>query len=456
MSYWPVKNPEAWAAAIVADVVTPIVYCDIFASITGAQLNSSPLEITMGSVAFDSTQAIRRMGSSITFIPTPDLSIVPNDTSDLLFPDGVEILPWKGFLYPDGTSDVAPQGRMLIEDAVTTDNGKDVNVVVACSDRMESLARAEFTQAYSTVPTTTLTAAITSTSQPTVTVAQLPTGQTPYIATINSEQVLVTIADPVLSQLTMTRGYNGSTAATHLSGATVSTTADVTIGGLVQNRLPGVPMSLTASTSVLAPTPFNVGDDPAALVMQQALAASTLLNGVSVGMECYFDQLGTFVLAPIDDPSNVSPAVTYAEGPTCIMTGLKRTLSNKSVPNWIIVVSQGSGVPTPLRSDWQDLDPASPTYLYGDYPLTVQSVTTSLAVTQDQTDAMALALGQARLGTFDELAVSYHGDPAADAGVVASITRANSKLSGAPYAMQKGTLDLSNGMASTLTGYRVQ
>ena len=454
MAYWPVNNPTAWQAALAASVRRPKVYCDLYSGVTGSKLNAAPLTIVGGSVSFDATQAVRRQASGITFTVDSTLT-VPSSTTDLAFPDGTEIVPYSGFTYPDGTFDVVPQGRLLMEKVVTTDDGANLLVTTDGIDRMESLARNEFTQASITVPTTATTQAITTTGQSTVTVAALPTGAPPYLATItdgtNTELVTVTAVDPGLVKLYMTRGSSPHTFA---SGVTVSVTADVTIGGLVQDRLPGVPMNLTPSTSVLAPVAFNVGDDPAKLILDQALAASTIeADGDVVGMEAYFDQVGTFTLAAVADPAGLVTTAAYTEGPTCTFTSLTRTLSNKGIPNWIIVVSQGSNVGTPLRSDWQDLDPQSPTYLYGPYPTTVQHVTTAIATTQAQVDAMALALGTARLGTFDALTMNYLGDPAHDAGDVVTVTRQASRLAASPYVMQKGTLDLGIGASSSLTGY---
>ena len=83
----------------------------------------------------------------------------------------------------------------------------------------------------------------------------------------------------------------------------------------------------------------------------------------------------------------------------------------------------------------------------------MQHVTTAIATTQAQVDAMALALGTARLGTFDALTMNYLGDPAHDAGDVVTVTRQASRLAASPYVMQKGTLDLGIGASSSLTGY---
>ena len=454
MAYWPVSNPTAWQAALAASVRRPKVYCDLYSGVNGPKLNAAPLTIVGGSVSFDSTQAVRRQASGITFTVDTTLA-VPSSTTDLAFPDGTEIVPYSGFTYPDGTFDVVPQGRLLMEKVITSDDGSNLLVVTDGIDRMESLARNEFTQASITVPTTVTTQAITTTGQTSVTVAALPTGSAPYLATItdgiNTEVVTVTAIDPGLVKLYMTRS---SSPHVFTYGVTVSVTADVTIGGLVQDRLPGVPMNLTPSTSVLAPVAFNIGDDPAKLILDQALAASTIeADGDTVGMEAYFDQVGTFTLAAVADSAGLTVSASYAEGPGCTMTALSRTLSNKGIPNWIIVVSQGSNVGAPIRSDWQDLEPSSPTYLYGPYPTTVQHVTTALATTQAQVDAMALALGTARLGTFDALTMNYLGDPAHDAGDVVAITRQASRLAGAPYVMQKGTLDLGVGGSSSMTGY---
>ena len=462
MSYWPVSSQ--WATALAAKPFTPYQYVDIYENIgSSTPVNTAPLLATSGTVSWDTAASVRRTMSAVQFAvdakAASGLPLVPNSAGDLLFPDGTEAVVYKGFRYADGSTEVVPQGRFLIESTKTVDGGAggqyDLYVQIDGSDRMASLARNEFSQAYTTVPSSTSTTTLAASGAITVTPATPMTLAAPCIVTVDAESMSVSYVDPANGALTVTaggRGANGTTAASHAVGAPITTTADVTLATLIQSRLPGVPMNITPSTYTLTPASYSIGDDPSTFIGTQALSAGA--PGSSLGMEVYFDRTGTIVLVPIVDPTTLAPVVSYVEGPGTIMLELQRTLGNKGIPNWIIVVSQGSNVATPLRADWQDLNPASPTYLYGSYPTTVQTYTTSLATTQQQVQGMANALGQAALGKFDGLIVSTLGDPAFGDGDVALVTRSASRLSAAPYVFQQGTLSLSPLTASTLTGFR--
>lgn len=468
MSYWPVS--ARWLQALQADIITPYVYIDVYENrFASVPMNTEPLKVLGGTINIDSTASVRRTMSQVTFINSDGLNLVPNQQGDLVFPNGTECIVYCGFQYSDAPGDfeVAPQGRFLIEDTVTLDasSGDTYNLTIAVdgSDRMASIARNEWDQAYTTIPTIPLANNIASSGTVTFAGVYPLAGAPPFVVGIDSEQMLVTGVDGAFNftVLAANRGYNGTTPAAHTAGTTMFTGADTTLGWIVQDRLPLCPMRLTPSTTPLAAAAFNVGDDPTALLASQALAAGDAATGLGA-YEVYFDQIGTFIADPIPDPAELAPSAIYSEGVNCVFTELQRTLSNKGVPNWIIVISQGSGVAVPLRGDWQDTNPGSATFIgspigTADYPVTVQSVQTSACTTQDQVDAMAQSLGQAALGIFDGMQVTYFGDPAMDAGAVVLLTRNASKLAAVPYVMQQGTLDLSLGVAnmSTLTGYKV-
>ena len=470
MSYQ--TTDQRWFAALQADVLTPVTTAFFYSGYdSNIPIGSAP--VTAGQISFDTTASVLRQASNVTMvnIPSEGLNVIPGAAGDLTFPDGTEMQVYRGYVLPDGSSLSFPTGRLLMENVVVYDTGLNLYVTSDGYDRMESLSRNEFTQAYTTVPTSSLVAAITNSTGMCVVEPAFPLTvpvEQQYIISVDSEMMLVTSTNAANGYMTVQasgRGYAGTTPATHAVNALIQTTADVTIGGIVQNRLPGVPMNLTPSTSVLTPTPFNIGDDPSQLVQSLALAATAVVGGDSIGMECYFDRQGVFNLVPIVDPTTQVSVYDYVEGPGNIATIIQRTLTNKGVPNWIILVSQGSNIPTPIRADWQDNNPASPTYIGsptystdppgGVYPTTVQSVTTTLAATQAQAQAMVNALGQAAFGQFDQIQLSTMGDPALDPLDVFTVTRGASKLSNAAYVAVKGTLDLSVTTRSTLTGYRV-
>jgi hypothetical protein len=469
MSYAPVSS--RWAGALAAKPFTPYTFIDVYASRTATTpMNTSPLLVTAGSCSWDTTANIRRTASQVTFVNQPGLPLVPNQAGDVFFPSGTEFVINKGFWYPDGTNETVPQGRLLMDDAVTLDAGGsdsyNLTIAIDGSDRMEEVQRNEFSQAYTSVPTAYLQATIASSGACYVS-PQLPLtapappfiiSLTPYAVfyasgptTPATEQMLVTAVDSG-GGMTVTagnRGYNGTTPQAYAVNDIISETADVTCAGLIQSRVPGVPMNVTPSTFTLAPAAYAVGDDPSAFIAAQALAA---------GCEQYFDRTGTWVFTPIVDPATLSvdPNCNMVEGQRgTTFTQLQRTLSNQGVPNWIIVISQGSNIPTPLRADWQDTNPNSYTYIDGNYPTTIEVVQTSSATTQAQAQAMANALGLTAQGLFDAMQVTFLGDPAIGDGDVISLTRSASRMSGAPYCVQQGQLYLDTSNNSTLTGYRV-
>ena len=200
-----------------------------------------------------------------------------------------------------------------------------------------------------------------------------------------------------------------------------TSTLDVQVKALLTAALPGVPFvyNFAPSTHVPAQALLNIGDDP------WAQACTLVASG---GYELFPDPLGVITLRPVQDPSAKQSVASYIEGQGSWFFQAKKILKNTAVPNWVIVISQGSNIATPIRADWQDTDPRSYTYIgsppgSGTYPLTVQKVQTSLATTQPQAQAMANAIGLAAKGLFDGAYLMIPTNAALDADDVLTVTR---------------------------------
>src|ERR1039458_7087009 len=220
-----------------------------------------------------------------------------------------------------------------------------------------------------------------------------------------------------------------------------TSTLDVAIKALIESVLPGMfTYNFIPTTVVPAIATFNVGDDP--------WASACKLAADSGGYELFPDGFGTLVLRPIVDPLTLPvinpPVGGYVEGPGCQVTELRHTLANGSVPNWVIVISQGSGIAVPLRGDWQDTDPRSYTYIgtltagpgsppvpgSAPYPLTVQKIDTALATTQGAVNAVANAIGLAGKGSFDGVVMWAVGNAAVEQNDVLTLTRQSAGVVG--------------------------
>jgi len=214
----------------------------------------------------------------------------------------------------------------------------------------------------------------------------------------------------------------------------VSTT-DVAIKAVLAAVLPNTTFAFnfTSTTFVPAIATANIGDDPWAFCC--TLAANA-------GYELFFDPLMNLIFRPVADPSTL-PIVNaglasnpYVQGPGCVITELRHTLTNVPAPNWVIVIAQGSGITTPLRADWQDTDPSSPTYIgvlsngpgsypipgTGKYPLTVQYISTAIPTTQAAVQAYANAIGLAGKGLLDGIIMWTQGNAALEPDDVLAVT----------------------------------
>ena len=155
--------PNVWAEAIFADELQIITVGEVYAGING-QLLATINNITGGTVKIDQTNANRRTCSDILMaIDASTTYLVPGVNSGDLFPDGGELFLQKGIVYPDGTTQLQPLGRFLIETPKVTRavNGAGSLVIdLSGTDRSGTVARSLFTQPYATDGESTVDVAI--------------------------------------------------------------------------------------------------------------------------------------------------------------------------------------------------------------------------------------------------------------------------------------------------------
>ena len=170
IGYWSIilppdyhPPPNVWADAILADGLQIVTVGEVYAGINGPLL-ATINNITNGTVKIDQANANRRTCSDILMaIDASTTYLVPGVNSGDLFPDGGELFLQKGIVYPDGTTELQPLGRFLIETPKVTRavNGAGSLVIdLSGTDRSGTVARSLFTQPYATDGVSTVDVAI--------------------------------------------------------------------------------------------------------------------------------------------------------------------------------------------------------------------------------------------------------------------------------------------------------
>ncbi|HUO38930.1 MAG TPA: hypothetical protein VMU34_14345, partial [Mycobacterium sp.] len=164
-------------------------------------------------------------------------------------------------------------------------------------------------------------------------------------------------------------------------------------------------------------------------------AAATQLAS-NVGCNLFFDANGVLTLAPAT-AATTSPAVLSSVPATKI----SRSLINEGVYNDIVVLTSGTSVSTPLRSQARDTNTGSPTYYLGAYGDVPNVITTSAITTQAAGDAMAAAQLLLAAGLSDTVTVDMVPNAALDIDDVVTLTDNRISLSG-NYVVQSFQLPL--------------
>ena len=169
---------------------------------------------------------------------------------------------------------------------------------------------------------------------------------------------------------------------------------------LASRGIPFVPsfnFAQTAQVTSAAPIVLGPGDDP----WQQATDLAT-----QIGFELYHDVNGVCTFIPVPDPSVAAISARYDEGLGNFALGLKRKLARTKVANYIIRDGAGSGISPPFRGVAFDNNPASSTYIGGQYGVVVDYSSSGqygsqAAAQADAQAALLISLGSVESSEHD-------------------------------------------------------
>jgi hypothetical protein len=388
---------SAWMPAMLATTLEVYTYGEIWTPPSSGAPNGQlvgAMQVTTGNVVIDATNAIRRTCAQVTLIPygidpgQGSSMTVPEVDTDALFPDGNELILYKGVRYTNGSTEVATLGRFLMEDVeVYKTSSTGVYIELNGRDRGGTISRDKFTSPYATDGVSTL---------------------------------------PVQLQT------------------------------LINSQVPFLTYNITPTTFVPAAMNWNINDDPWSAALAVAAAG---------GYELFPDPSGIIVARPTLNTLTTSPSASYAGagigGADSILTSVQRSLVTSTVPNIIVVQSQGSGVTTPLTSYWWDSNPDSPTFYSATvpvpgsnmtalpskdpgstYPTTSNTITTQAATTQLQSDSIAQSAGYGVLGTIESIDFKIRDNPAHDVDDVVQLQDDDVIISPTLYCLDTITIQL--------------
>lgn len=142
-------------------------------------------------------------------------------------------------------------------------------------------------------------------------------------------------------------------------------------------------------------TVFEEGTSPADALDQLATGA---------GLTLFFDPLGVLTLINTPDPSTDPPVWDFVEGKrgTALLSGLTRRTITEGATNGVVATGESTDNATPVRGEWWDTNPASPTYLqtFGPRPRRYSS---PLLKTNAQAVKAARTVGLNNLGLVDAI-----------------------------------------------------
>jgi hypothetical protein len=329
----------------------------------GVQL--ATFEVTSGQVVIDATNAIRRTAQTITLIPfpmdpgegVPNPIMTPDVSTDLLFPDGNELVMLKGCTYPDGTSEYATLGRLLMEDVeIYKTASEGLYITLNGRDRGGTIDRAKFTVPYATDGVSTLD----------VQLAALINYAVPYLP------LNITPSTFVPAQMTFNILDSPWTAALALA-ASGGYECFPDYNGVIVAR-PVVNPQTTAVSVNYDASPDNT--DGIVTSIQRSLVTTAVPN----------------VIISTAQGSNIpTPFISYWWD------------SNSNSPTFY-------NATTPVPGSNMTTLPART----GTYPMTTSGQTNAAATTQEQNDTIALSIGIGTQGTFETIDFKIRDNAAQD------------------------------------------
>lgn len=174
---------------------------------------------------------------------------------------------------------------------------------------------------------------------------------------------------------------------------------------------------------------------------------------MAIGFECYFDPRGVFVFRPVPDPRIGEPVFVFDEDFNPIVAEATKELSGEQTFNDVVVTGQGSSSQNPVSAEAFDNDPASRTYILGDYGRVTQRLTFNNVTTVDQAQDVAEATLFNSLGAAETVTITCVPHPALEPGDVVKIKVSNVKVDGT-YMINSMTTPMSPAEAQQLVCFR--
>lgn len=197
---------------------------------------------------------------------------------------------------------------------------------------------------------------------------------------------------------------------TTITQANTTNTVVQEIRRLIQEALPGVPVTdLTGATAVT----------PAVFWERERWDAIEQL-GQAIGADVYFDSAGNGVIAPAPTVST-EPAWMIDAGELGVMVDGSRETSRELTYNGVVAAGEGDGDAPPVTATVWDTNPASPTYYLGPFGQKPYFYVSPLLTTVAQCASAATALLGRVTGLVRQLDLSCVPNPALESGDVVRV-----------------------------------
>lgn len=195
------------------------------------------------------------------------------------------------------------------------------------------------------------------------------------------------------------------------------TLAHVAISAIFADRMPGVPMRITPTAYTVPEVVYDRLSDPWDAIRKLAEAA---------GLNCYFDQLGSFVIEPTQD---FITGWTYQPGPASMLMTSARSLSARASYSGVIARAEHPDSP-PIRYELWDTDVNSPTYAAGPFGRRPYGYFTDKITSLPQLQAIAQIIYDREVHISQECEITVTGHPGHDVGDIIEIVDPRSRTSG--------------------------
>ena len=210
---------------------------------------------------------------------------------------------------------------------------------------------------------------------------------------------------------------------------------------LISSGVPGLDYNFTTSGYTLPKTILDAGQDrwEAAMRIADAMA-----------MEIFFDPNGICVLRAVPDPDATIPVATYQEGLQTSLAYVMKNWSDEGVFSHVIVTGEATDNSTPVRAEWIDTDPTSPTYAYGPFGDVPIFLVSPLIKSQVQAQAVADNRGKKITGAAEQVFIDILVNPALQERDGIRVVRTKSKVN-ATYITESMTIPMSYAQLMPIT-----